>query len=71
MRRICMFFTIVLLIAALHIPAEDKEGKVALKDLPAAAQKKVQELIAGVEMKGLSQEKENGRTVYEVETVKN
>ena len=66
-----MFCTVALLLSTLHIPAEVKGKKVALQDLPPAVYQTVQGLIAGAEMKGLSQEKENGRTVYEVETVKN
>ncbi len=62
---------IALLLSVSSIFAEEKETKVALKDLPPAAQKAVQNLIKGAELKGLSKEEENGKTVYEVETLKN
>jgi uncharacterized membrane protein YkoI len=68
MKRILTCYAIVALFMAIGISSEKK---VALKDLPAAAQKAVQDLIKGAELKGLSQEEENGKTVYEVETIKN
>jgi uncharacterized membrane protein YkoI len=63
--------TIVLFLLGSGIFAEEKEKKVALKNLPPAVQKSVQDLIKGAELKGLSQEEENGKTIYEVETIKN
>jgi uncharacterized membrane protein YkoI len=45
------------------------ETKVAMKDLPPAVQKTVQEQTKGAEIKGISRETENGKTTYEVETV--
>ena len=48
-----------------------QEKKVALKDLPPAAQKTVQEQLKGAQFKGLSQETENGKTAYELETTVN
>jgi uncharacterized membrane protein YkoI len=61
----------LLFLFASSLFAEEKEAKVAIKDLPQAAQKAVQDLIKGAELKGLSKEEENGKTVYEVETIKN
>jgi uncharacterized membrane protein YkoI len=68
MRRGLVCCAVALLFLASGISAEKK---VALKDLPPAAQKAVQDLIKGAELKGLSQEVENGQTLYEAETIKN
>ncbi len=43
----------------------------ALKDLPAAVQKTVQEQAGGAEIKNISKETEKGVTQYEVETIVN
>ncbi len=45
--------------------------KVQLKDLPPPVQKSVQDLIKGAELKSLLREEANGKTAYEVETIKN
>ena len=42
-----------------------------MKDLPPAVQKAVQDETKIAELKGLSKETTNGKTVYEVETVAN
>jgi len=68
MKRAFLFFTAALLVTTFSLRAEEN---VSLKDLPPAAQKTVQDLIRGAEMKGLSKEKANGHIVYEVETIKN
>jgi uncharacterized membrane protein YkoI len=68
MKRILVCCMTVMLFPASIIIAEEK---VALKDLPAAAQKTVQDLIKGAALKGLSKEADKGKTVYEVETIKN
>jgi uncharacterized membrane protein YkoI len=68
MKRILVPFGMGLLLLAAGIAAEKK---IQLKDLPPAAQKSVQDLLKGAELKDLSQEEEKGKTVYEVETVKN
>ena len=47
------------------------EKKVQMKDLPTAVQQAVRDQTSGAEIKGLSKEKENGRTQYEVETLIN
>src|SRR5579863_8360570 len=60
----------ILLTAAAAI-AGAAEKKVAMKDLPPAVQKAVQEQTKGAEVKGLSMETENGKTSYEVETLVN
>ncbi len=61
---------LVLLIAA-AVLAGAAEKKVAMKDLPPAVQKTVQDQTKGAEIKGLSLETENGKTSYEVETIAN
>jgi predicted aspartyl protease len=43
----------------------------AVKDLPAAVQKTVQEQVKGAEIKNISKETEKGVTQYEVETIVN
>src|SRR5579871_5379452 len=59
------------LAAALACAAFGAEKKVALKDLPAAVQKTVQDQSKGAEIKGISQETEKGVTVFEVEMMVN
>lgn len=54
-------------LCALTLGAAEK--KVQMKDLPAAVQQAIQEQTKGAEIKGLSQETENGRIQYEVETM--
>jgi uncharacterized membrane protein YkoI len=68
MRMALMFCMLILFLSTAGTTAEKK---VQLKDLPPAAQKFVQDLIRGAELKGLSQEEENGKIVYEIETIKN
>ena len=67
MRRAIAFLSAMIVLATGAGIAREK--KVALKDLPPAAQKTVQEQLKGAEFKGLSQETEQGKTVYELETV--
>ena len=52
-------------------PAFGAEKKVKMKDLPAAVQKTVQEQTKGGQLKGVSTEVENGKALYEAETVVN
>jgi len=59
------------LLAIAAVIAGAAEKKVAMKDLPAAVQKTVQDQTNGAEIKGLSRETENGKTSYEVETMVN
>ncbi len=47
------------------------EKKVQMKDLPAVVQQAIREQTKGVEIKGLSKEKEKGQMQYEVETMVN
>ena len=54
------------LLAALPLAAAERQ--IQMKDLPAAVQQAVQQQTSGAEIKGISQEKENGRMQYEVET---
>ena len=51
--------------------AEPPEQKVAMKDLPPAVQKALQEHTGGARIKGLAKEVEDGQTFYEAETVVN
>lgn len=71
MKLISVFFIVALMVSAFSIPAEEKEAKIALKDLPSAVHKTVNGLILGAELKGLFKEEENGKTFYEAETIKN
>jgi uncharacterized membrane protein YkoI len=59
------------ILAAAAAIAGAAEKTVAMKDLPPAVQKTVQDQTKGAEIKGLSMEKENGKTTYEVETMVN
>jgi len=45
--------------------------KLQVKDLPPAVKATVEKEIAGATLKGLSKEKEGGKTVYELETLVN
>ena len=47
------------------------EKKVKIQDLPAPVQKTVQEQTKNAELKGLSKEIEDGKTMYEAETIAN
>ena len=61
--------------AANQKPAADKtpaaEKKLAMKDLPPAVQKGVQDNLEGGTVKNLAKETEDGKTVYEVESTLN
>ena len=46
--------------------AEDKEEKVSLDKIPAAAAKAIKEAVGGEKIQGLSKEKDEGKSVYEV-----
>lgn len=46
--------------------AEDKEEKVTLEKIPAAAAKAIKEAVGGERIQGLSKEKDKGKNVYEV-----
>jgi uncharacterized membrane protein YkoI len=70
MRRVLPLFLIALLLPVFFIFAVEGEEAVAMKDLPPAIQKSIQNLVKEAELKGLSKEVENGATVYEVETLK-
>lgn len=54
---------------ALCASAPAAEKKIQMSDLPPAVRQAVQEQTKGAQIKGLSMEKENGRTEYEVETL--
>jgi uncharacterized iron-regulated membrane protein len=68
MKRFLMIFIVALFLSVIGIAAEKK---VQLENLPPLVQKTIQDQVKGAELKGLTQEKENGKTVYEVETIKN
>jgi len=61
----------LVLIAAAALVAGAAEKTVAMKDLPPAVQKTVQDQTKGAEIKGLSMETEHGKTSYDVETILN
>jgi len=61
---------IVCIAATLLWAAVAAEKKMPMKDLPPAVQKTVQDQTRGDEIKGLSKETENGKTEYEVETIR-
>jgi hypothetical protein len=68
MKRMFAYCTIALLLLASGILAEEKAGTLALKDLPPAAQKSVQDFGKGAKLVGITKGEENGKTVYEVAT---
>jgi uncharacterized membrane protein YkoI len=47
------------------------EQKLALKDLPPAVQKTVQDQTKGADIRAISKATENGKTSYEIETMVN
>ena len=55
--------------AAVH--AQDTDRKTSMKNLPAAVKATVDAESKGATVKGISSEKENGKTVYELETMVN
>ena len=64
-----MKLLIALIVAALLAGAA--ETRLAMKDLPPAVQKIVQDQTKGADIKGISKETEKGKTIYEVETTVN
>lgn len=68
MKRMFVYCTIALLLLASGIIAEEKAGNLALKDLPQAVQKSVQDFSKGAKLVGITQGEESGKTVYKVET---
>jgi uncharacterized protein YpmB len=63
--------TVLFAIAAFESASLGAGKKLALKDLPTAVQKTVQDQIKGDEIKSISKETENGVEQYEVETMRN
>jgi len=51
--------------------AKDRDTKVSLKNLPPAVKATVEAESKGARIKGISSEKEKGKTVYELETLVN
>jgi uncharacterized membrane protein YkoI len=68
MKQLFMLCAVTLFLSNFSISAEKR---IKLNDLPPAALKTVRDLVKGAELKGHSQEEENGQTIYEVETIKN
>jgi uncharacterized membrane protein YkoI len=66
MKFLCLLTAIL---AGTALAADPKETKVKTKDLPPAVQKGVERESKGAKLKGVSKEVENGKTLYEVETV--
>jgi hypothetical protein len=61
----------LVILTAIAVMAVAAEKQVALKDLPPAVQKTVQDQTKGAEIKGISKETEKGKTNYEIETMVN
>ncbi len=53
------------------VPGQAKDQPVKMADLPPAVQAMVKELSKGAKLRGLSKEVQNGRTLYEAETIVN
>jgi hypothetical protein len=68
-----MRFVVLLAIVSLvgSARAQEKSGKLLLKDLPSVVQKTVQDTLKGGEIKNIGKEKEDGVEQYEVESVLN
>ena len=66
--RISSFAVIAALSLATHVA---QEKKIQRADLPPAVEKTVATQTQGATIKGFSQEKENGQTLYEAETTVN
>jgi hypothetical protein len=64
-------FTTLFAIAALAGAAMAAEKTLALKDLPPAVQKTIQDQTNGAEIKNIGKEREHGVAQYEVETMVN
>ncbi|MBS1806610.1 MAG: hypothetical protein JST84_00290 [Acidobacteria bacterium] len=64
-----IFCALALCLSALTVLAQ--EQRVQMKDLPAAVKATVQEQSKGAKMRGLSKEREQGKTVYELELIVN
>ena len=64
-------FTAFSIIVGLAIGVAFAEKKLALKDLPPAAQTTIQAELKGGEIKSISKETEKGVTQYEIETLLN
>ena len=58
-------------LATIAVIAMAAEKQVAMKDLPPAVQKTVQDQTKGADIKAISKETENGKTSYEIETMVN
>jgi uncharacterized membrane protein YkoI len=71
MKRVSACCIAAIFLLTLQVISAEGEKKVAIKNLPPAVQKTVQDQIKGAQLKGLSKEAENGKTVYEVETMVN
>jgi uncharacterized membrane protein YkoI len=67
MTRITHVFAVFLIATGVALASETKVQK---KDLPAAVQKAMEKEVEGATVKGFAKEVEDGKTFYEVETVK-
>jgi hypothetical protein len=65
--RICLLGVCLVLVAS----AFSQEKKIKRSDLPAAVEKSVVEQSKGATIRGISEEKVNGQTTYEVEMLVN
>jgi uncharacterized membrane protein YkoI len=73
MRWTGLFFVAALIAgtSAAFAGGQMAEGKLQMKDLPPAVKATVEAETKGATLKGLSKEKDKGKTVYEVETLVN
>jgi len=68
---ICRFALIAALAAVSFAQEQGEDKKIQRADLPPAVEKTVASQTRGATIKGFSQEKENGQTLYEAETTVN
>jgi uncharacterized membrane protein YkoI len=65
------YFRVLLATMMFSLAARAAETKIAMKDLPVAVQKAVQEQTKGAVIRGFTKEVENGNTEYEAELTVN
>jgi hypothetical protein len=70
-RRARVFVASIFIPVLLTVPAVAQEKKLQKTDLPAAVQKTADEQAKGATLRGYSSEKEDGKTIYEVQLLVN
>src|SRR5580704_1493714 len=68
---ICALTSIAAVLCTSQALAQDHERKINRSDLPAAVEKTVANHTAGATIRGVNEEKENGKTYYEAELTVN